>query len=324
MTPNLLDIVDLKKHFPIGRRSLLHAVDEVSFEIARGESVGLVGESGCGKSTLVRLVTRMIDPTAGDIIFSGRNIGFIPARKCAETQFRPKIQMVFQDPTDSLNPRFTAFDTIAEPLRLLAGVKDRATLTEQVFNAARQTGLPEELLMRFPHQLSGGQKARVGIARAIALRPELLILDEPTAALDVSVQATILKLLAELRETLGMSYLFVSHDLNVVRMLCDRVIVMYLGKVVEQGPTEAVFRHPAHPYTAGLIRAIPSIGGRPEEREVLAGEARSPVDPDPRVCRLFGRCPKQVDRCRTEGPVLREVGERHQVACHFPQVASDA
>ena len=324
MTPNLLDIVELKKHFPIGRRSRLHAVDEVSFEIARGESVGLVGESGCGKSTLVRLVTRMIDPTAGDIIFSGRNIGFIPARKFAETQFRPKIQMVFQDPTDSLNPRFTAFDTIAEPLRLLAGVKDQATLTEQVFNAARQTGLPEELLMRFPHQLSGGQKARVGIARAIALRPELLILDEPTAALDVSVQATILKLLAELRETLGMSYLFVSHDLNVVRMLCDRVIVMYLGKVVEQGPTEAVFRHPAHPYTAGLIRAIPSIGGRPEEREVLAGEARSPVDPDPRVCRLFGRCPKQVDRCRTEGPVLREVGDKHRVACHFPQVASDA
>ncbi|MEI6721811.1 MAG: ATP-binding cassette domain-containing protein, partial [Betaproteobacteria bacterium] len=164
MTPNLLDIVELKKHFPIGRRSRLHAVDEVSFEIARGESVGLVGESGCGKSTLVRLVTRMIDPTAGDIIFGGRNIGFIPARKFAETQFRPKIQMVFQDPTDSLNPRFTAFDTIAEPLRLLAGVKERTTLTEQVFNAARQTGLPEELLMRFPHQLSGGQKARVGIA----------------------------------------------------------------------------------------------------------------------------------------------------------------
>jgi peptide/nickel transport system ATP-binding protein len=232
--------------------------------------------------------------------------------------------MVFQDPTDSLNPRYTAFDTIAEPLKLLAKIRDYIELHAKVFEAARQTGLPEELLMRFPHQLSGGQKARVGIARAIALRPELLILDEPTAALDVSVQATILKLLAELRETLGMSYLFVSHDLNVVRMLCDRVIVMYLGKVVEQGPTEAVFRNPAHPYTAGLIRAIPSIGGRPEEREVLAGEARSPVDPNPKVCRMFGRCPKQVDRCRTEGPLLREVGERHRAACHFPQVASEA
>jgi oligopeptide/dipeptide ABC transporter ATP-binding protein len=321
MTPNLLDIVELKKHFPIGRRSLLHAVDDVNFSIAKGESVGLVGESGCGKSTLVRLITRMLDPTAGDIIFGGRNIGFIPARKFAETQFRPKIQMVFQDPTDSLNPRYTAFDTIAEPLRLLAKVTDYGQLHTQVFAAARQTGLPEELLMRFPHQLSGGQKARVGIARAIALRPELLILDEPTAALDVSVQATILKLLAELKASLGMSYLFVSHDLNVVRMLCDRVIVMYLGKVVEQGTTEAVFRNPGHPYTAALIRAIPCIGGRPEEREVLAGEPRSPVDPDPKVCRFFGRCPKQVDRCRTEEPLLRDIGEGHKAACHFASMA---
>ncbi len=317
MTPNLLDIVDLKMHFPVGRRALLHAVDEVSFAIGKGESVGLVGESGCGKSTLVRLITRMLDPTAGDIVFNGRNIGFIPARRFAETRFRPKIQMVFQDPSDSLNPRYTAFDTIAEPLRLLAGVRDPATLHEQVFRAAQQTGLPQELLMRFPHQLSGGQKARVGIARAIALRPELLILDEPTAALDVSVQATILKLLAELKQALGMSYLFVSHDLNVVRMLCDRVVVMYLGKVVEQGPTDEVFRNPAHPYTEALIRAIPSIGGKPEEREVLAGEPRSPIDPDPKVCRLFGRCPKQVDRCRTEGPLLRIVGEGHVAACHF-------
>ncbi len=317
MTPNLLDVVELRTHIYVGRRSQLHAVDDVSFSIAPGESVGLVGESGCGKSTLVRLITRMLDPSAGDIIFGGRNIGFIPARTFAGTQFRPKIQMVFQDPTDSLTPRFTAFDTIAEPLRLLSGVRDAAELRMRVSAAARQTGLPEELLMRFPHQLSGGQKARVGIARAIALRPQLLVLDEPTAALDVSVQATILKLLAELKSTLGMSYLFVSHDLNVVRMLCDRVIVMYLGKVVEQGPTEAMFRSARHPYTQALIRAIPSIGGRPGEREVLAGEPRSPIDPDPRVCRFFGRCPRQVDRCRHEAPLLHTVGEGHQAACHF-------
>ncbi len=315
--PNLLEVVDLRMHFPVGRRARLHAVDDVSFEIGRGESVGLVGESGCGKSTLVRLVTRMLDPTAGDIVFNGRNIGFIPARKFAETRFRPKIQMVFQDPSDSLNPRYTAFDTIAEPLRLLAGVKASGELQRQVLLAAGQTGLPRELLARFPHQLSGGQKARVGIARAIALRPELLILDEPTAALDVSVQATILKLLAELKQALGMSYLFVSHDLNVVRMLCDRIVVMYLGKVVEQGPTAEVFRKPAHPYTAALIRAIPSIGGRPGERDVLTGEPRSPIDPDPKVCRLFGRCSRQVDRCRNEGPVLKAVGERHLAACHL-------
>ncbi len=225
--------------------------------------------------------------------------------------------MVFQDPSDSLNPRYTAFDTIAEPLRLLAGVKDHPALHEQVFRAAEQTGLPPELLMRFPHQLSGGQKARVGIARAIALRPELLILDEPTAALDVSVQATILKLLAELKQALGIGYLFVSHDINVVRMLCDRVVVMYLGKVVEQGPTAEVFRNPAHPYTEALIRAIPSIGGKPEEREVLLGEPRSPIDPDPKVCRLFGRCSKQVERCKTEGLILRAVGQGHLAACHF-------
>lgn len=315
--PNLLDVVELKKHFPVGRRSLLHAVDDVSFEIAKGESVGLVGESGCGKSTLVRLITRLLDPSAGDIIFGGRNIGFIPARKFAETQFRPKIQMVFQDPADSLNPRYTAFDTIAEPLRLLAGVRDHVELRARVTQAANQTGLPEELLARFPHQLSGGQKARVGIARAIALRPELLILDEPTAALDVSVQATILKLLADLKRELGMSYLFVSHDLNVVRMLCDRVIVMYLGRVVEQGPTQVLFDHPAHPYTRALIHAIPSIGGRPQEREVLAGEPRSPIDPDPRICRFFGRCPDQLDRCRNEAPLLRVVGGSHRAACHF-------
>jgi peptide/nickel transport system ATP-binding protein len=182
--------------------------------------------------------------------------------------------------------------------------------------------LPPELLPRFPHQLSGGQKARVGIARAVALMPDLLVLDEPTAALDVSVQATILKLLAELKRDLGMSYLFVSHDLNVVRMLCDRVIVMYLGRIVEQGPAEALFRSPAHPYTKALLGAIPSIGGRPAGREVLAGEPRSPIDPEPGVCRFYGRCPVQRDRCRTESPLLRDVApaqstHSHVVACHF-------
>jgi len=314
---NLLDVVELKKHFTVGRRSALHAVDDVSFSIGKGESVGLVGESGCGKSTLARLVTRLLDPTAGDIIFGGRNIGFIPARAFAGTHFRPKIQMVFQDPTDSLNPRYTAFDTIAEPLRLLGGVKEKKLLAVAVENAAGQVGLPAELLPRFPHQLSGGQKARVGIARAIVLRPELLVLDEPTAALDVSVQSTILKLLAELKRGLGMSYLFVSHDLNVVRMLCDRVIVMYLGRIVEQGPAAALFRGPAHPYTRALIKAIPAIGGRPGEREVLSGEPRSPIDPDANVCRFYGRCPKQVDRCRTEAPQLREISSSHEAACHF-------
>jgi peptide/nickel transport system ATP-binding protein len=311
---NVLDCVDVKKHFPVGKGALLHAVDDVSFFIGQGESIGLVGESGCGKSTLVRLITRMLDPTAGDIIYRGRNIGFIPARQFAGTQFRPKIQMVFQDPTDSLNPRHTAFDAIAEPIRRLGSPEK---LDSQVSEAARKVGLPEELLPRYPHQLSGGQKARVGIARAIAMLPDLLVLDEPTAALDVSVQATILRLLADLKRDLGMSYLFVSHDLNVVRMLCDRVIVMYLGRIVEQGPAVELFQRPAHPYTRALVKAIPSIGGRPGEREVLTGEPRSPINPDPNVCRFYGRCPQQQDRCRTEGPVLREIRPGVVAACHF-------
>ncbi len=314
---NVLDCLELCKRFPVPRHGLLHAVDEVSFSIGQGESVGLVGESGCGKSTLVRLVTRMLDPTAGDIVYRGRNIGFIPARSFAGTQFRPKIQMVFQDPADSLNPRFTAFDAIAEPLRRLASMGDAAELRLQVAEAARRVGLAEELLPRFPHQLSGGQKARVGIARAIALMPDLLVLDEPTAALDVSVQATILKLLAELKRDLGMSYLFVSHDLNVVRMLCDRVIVMYLGKIVEQGPAGELFRRPAHPYTRALVGAIPAIGGRRRGRELLPGEPRSPINPEPQVCRFYGRCPREEERCRREAPPLREVAPGHAAACHF-------
>jgi peptide/nickel transport system ATP-binding protein len=325
---NILECVALKKHFPVGggswlpggrarRGPLLHAVDDVTFAIGKGESVGLVGESGCGKSTLVRLVTRMLDATAGDIIFDGRNIGYIPARLFPHSPIRSKIQMVFQDPTDSLNPRHTAFDTIAEPLQRLARVTGRDELAVRVLDAAEKVGLPQELLPRYPHQLSGGQKARVGIARAVAMSPALLVLDEPTAALDVSVQATILKLLADLKRQLAMSYLFVSHDLNVVRMLCDRVIVMYLGRIVEEGPTEALFRTPAHPYTEALVKSIPAICGRPDEREPLAGEPLSPIDPDPRVCRFFGRCPRQRERCRTEEPAPREIAAGRQAACHF-------
>ena len=325
---NILDCVELRKHFPVGgatflaskagaRRAMLHAVDDVTFSIGKGESVGLVGESGCGKSTLVRLITRMLDVTAGDIIFDGRNIGYIPARMFPDSPFRSRIQMVFQDPTDSLNPRHTAYDAIAEPLKRLARVTDGEELARRVADAAEKVGLPPELLPRYPHQLSGGQKARVGIARAVAMSPALLVLDEPTAALDVSVQATILKLLAELKRQLGMSYLFVSHDLNVVRMLCDRVIVMYLGRIVEQGPTDRLFHSPAHPYTQALVKSIPVICGRPDEREVLTGEPQSPIDPDPKVCRFCGRCPRERERCRTEEPVLRETAPGHQAACHF-------
>ncbi|MCK9909137.1 ABC transporter ATP-binding protein [Microbacteriaceae bacterium K1510] len=233
------------------------AVDGISFTIGRGESVGLVGESGCGKSTTSMMLMRLIDKTSGLIQFDGEDIGEIPARAFAKLPLRRRIQMVFQDPTDSLNPRFTAARAIADPILRLGHLTSRGAVRTRCEELAEQVGLPPDLLDRFPHQLSGGQKARVGIARAIALKPDLVILDEPTAALDVSVQAVVLNLLQDLKDSLGMSYLFVSHDLNVVRLLCDRVIVMRGGQIVEQGPTERVLVAPEADYTRDLLTAIP-------------------------------------------------------------------
>jgi len=237
--------------------AIFRAVDGISFTVHRGESVGLVGESGCGKSTTSSMVMRLLDHTNGTITFDGQDIGAIPAKKFAKLDLRKRIQMVFQDPTDSLNPRFTAVRAIADPILRLSNVRGSKAVRARCEELARQVGLPSEFLDRFPHQLSGGQKARVGIARAIALNPDLIILDEPTAALDVSVQAVVLNLLQELKEQLGMSYLFVSHDLNVVRLLCDRVIVMRAGAIVEQGPTERVLSAPEADYTRELLAAIP-------------------------------------------------------------------
>ena len=249
----------LKKLFgpkPAPETETFRAVDGISFSIARGESVGLVGESGCGKSTTSMMVMRLIDKTSGLITFAGEDIGEIPARHFATLPQRKRIQMVFQDPTDSLNPRFTAARAIADPILRLGDI-GRGEVRARCDELALQVGLPLELLDRFPHQLSGGQKARVGIARAIALKPDLIILDEPTAALDVSVQAVVLNLLQDLKDSLGMSYLFVSHDLNVVRLLCDRVIVMRAGAIVEQGPTERILVAPEAAYTRDLLAAIP-------------------------------------------------------------------
>ena len=326
MTPVLLETIKLHKRFPVGKTTrsgqrgpYLHAVDDVSIRIERGESVGLVGESGCGKSTLVRLVTRLLDVSEGAIVFNERDIGGIAAKDFARRPERARIQMVFQDPTDSLNPRYTAFDCIAEPIRLLTQAGSGGNLAKRVAELADSVGLPPEFLSRFPHQLSGGQKARVGIARALAPEPELLILDEPTSALDVSVQAIILQLLAKLRRERGLSYLFVSHDLNVVRLLCDRVVVMYLGRVIESGSAEALFTRPRHPYTKALLSAIPGAGvdGVAVERVRLQGEVRSPIDPSPTVCRFYGRCPQGAARCGSEMPLLREIDAGHTAACHF-------
>src|SRR5919197_473977 len=242
---------------PAPEPDTFRAVDGISFTVTRGESVGLVGESGCGKSTTSTMIMRLIDKTDGTILFDGENIGDIPANRFARLPLRKRIQMVFQDPTDSLNPRFTAARAIADPILRLGDVKGRDAVRARCEALARQVGLPLDLLDRFPHQLSGGQKARVGIARAIALDPDLVILDEPTAALDVSVQAVVLNLLQQLKDSLGMAYLFVSHDLNVVRLLCDRVIVMQAGRIVEEGATKRVLFSPEATYTRELLAAIP-------------------------------------------------------------------
>jgi len=321
MVEPILRVEKLGKRFALaGKRGvLLHAVDDVYLDIAPGESVGLVGESGCGKSTLVRVLARLLDATEGRIVFDGQDLAAIPAARFARLPQRADIQMVFQDPTDSLNPRYTARETIAEPLALLSGLRGAAA-TARVDEVAAQVGLAPELLSRFAHQLSGGQKARVGIARALAVKPRLLILDEPTAALDVSVQAVVLQLLDQLRRDLGLSYLFVSHDLNVVRLLTDRVAVMYLGRIVEQGPSEALFRAPQHPYTRALVSAIPGQGPRIR----LTGEISSPIDPPPHVCRFASRCPNMQDRCQREGPLLTDAGSARRVACHFPVTAAAA
>jgi ABC-type glutathione transport system ATPase component len=254
-TPPLLEVQKLAKRFDQGAA----AVADFSMMINAGESVGLVGESGSGKSTTSRMICRLIDPSEGEIAFEGQSIGHIPARDFHRSPFRKDIQIVFQDPNDSLNPRYTAFDCIAHPLLRLGGMRSGGALRQRVEDCAERVGLPVELLTRFPHQLSGGQKARVGIARAIACRPRLLVLDEPTAALDVSVQAVVLQLLDRLRREDDLAFLFVSHDLNVVRMMCDRTIVLQNGRIVEQGESLAMFDNPQTAYTRELVDAVPHI-----------------------------------------------------------------
>jgi oligopeptide/dipeptide ABC transporter ATP-binding protein len=314
-----LVVDDLQMHFPL--RSIIpwrvprvvRAVDGVSLRVAAGETLGLVGESGCGKSTLARCVLRLIEPTRGRVLLDEEDLTALPEE--ALRRRRRDIQMVFQDPTASLNPRLSVAATVDEPLALhtpLAGAARR----ERVDEVLEEVGLGAGLRARYPHQLSGGQRQRVNIARAIATHPRLVVLDEPTSALDVSLRARVILLLAELKRRMGMTYLFISHDLSTVRYLCDRVAVMYLGVLVEEAPAAELFDHPAHPYTRALLSCIPVPD--PDvapERLRLSGEVPSPID-IPGGCRLRGRCPLAQPVCAEPVP-LREIAPGHTVACHL-------
>jgi peptide/nickel transport system ATP-binding protein len=322
--PVLLDVRRLRKTFPIRRgfsRKLVgevRAVDDVSFTIAEGETLGLVGESGCGKTTTARCILRAMVPTSGEILFraaDGRVVDLAPLSRAGLRPLRPQIQMVFQDPFGSLNPRMTIFDNVGEPL-LVNGLRDRRARLDRVASLLELTGLRPELMHRFPHAFSGGQRQRIGIARALATEPRLVVADEPVSALDVSVQAQVLNLLLELRNRLHLTFLFVAHDLAVVKHVSDRVAVMYVGQLVELATTEAIFGNPRHPYTAALMRSVPIPDPHAASGDVaLAGEVANPAAP-PSGCYFHPRCPFTTEVCRREPPALREVAPGHMVRCH--------
>jgi len=313
----LLEVNDLVRYFPVrnafgGRIGWLHAVDGVSLSVAPGETLGLVGESGCGKSTLGKTVMGIYTPTAGEIRFAGREIGRLPRRQ--RRAVAKDLQYVYQDPGASLDPRWKIVHSLHEPLKIHTRLS-RTEREREVRAILTAVGLPDAHLDLYPHELSGGQQRRVGLARILTLRPRLVILDEPTSGLDVSVQASVLKLFRSLQQTFALTYVFISHDLSVVRAMCTRIAVMYLGKIVESGETAAIFERPRHPYTQSLLAAVPRIGGRRVSQSfTLQGEPPNPRDV-PSGCRFRTRCPLVHERCAAEEPLLRRVDGR-LVACH--------
>ena len=320
----LLEVSDLEKYFPIKQGFLkkevgqIRAVDGVNFHINDGETLGLVGESGCGKTTTARCILRAVDPTSGEILFRTREdeVVDIASLKGSDLKkIRSDIQMIFQDPFSSLNPRMTLLDTIGEPL-LLNNIGSKDDREQRVAELLDMVGLRPEYMRRFPHAFSGGQRQRIGIARALALNPKLVVADEPVSALDVSVQAQVLNLLADLQQELGLTYLFVAHDLSVVKHISDRVAVMYVGKLVEMAPTDELFSTPKHPYTAALLSAVPEPDPRTKsDRIVLQGEVANPADP-PSGCYFHPRCAYATEQCKSETPLLQEVSSGHYVSCH--------
>jgi peptide/nickel transport system ATP-binding protein len=326
----LMSVTGLTKHFPVNRGiifrrrvGLIRSVDDVSFEVRRGETLGIVGESGCGKTTTARMLVRLTEPTAGQIIFDGRDITHL--RTGAMRPLRREVQMIFQDPYSSLNPRHTVGAIVGAPFRL-QNVKTDKGIKRSVQDLLELVGLNPEHYNRYPHEFSGGQRQRIGIARTLALRPKLIVADEPVSALDVSIQAQVINLLADLQSELGLTYVIIAHDLSVIRHVCNTVAVMYLGNLVEMASRDDLYERPRHPYTVALLSAVPApepmrrADGRRQRRERirLAGDVPSPLNPPP-ACRFHTRCWKAQDVCRTVPPPLAELAPGHLVACHFPE-----
>ncbi|HWQ35360.1 MAG TPA: dipeptide ABC transporter ATP-binding protein [Blastocatellia bacterium] len=322
MTKNtLVEINDLKKYFAAGKHQFVRAVDGVSFAIERGETLGLVGESGCGKTTVGRCLLRLIEPTSGTISFEGKDL--LALSRSEMRAMRRRMQIVFQDPYSSLNPRMKVGDIIAEPLIVHGVSKSKSDRRDRTAELLRVVGLDADYANRYPHQFSGGQRQRIGIARALALNPDFIVADEPVSALDVSVQAQVVNLLQDLQEQFGLTYLFISHGLAVVKHISTRVGVMYLGKLVELAPAEEIYRRPLHPYTQALLAAIPNPD--PEARtarqaQKLGGDVPTPLNP-PAGCRFHTRCPHAMDRCRSEEPPLVEVEPAHFAACFLNEAS---